>query len=183
MISTNTNLAAGEGNVLLPPDYDIVWSLVVFVVIGLFFWKFAVPQFRKVLDERSQQIEGGIKKAERAQAEAASKQAEHEELLKQARAEAAAIREQARVEADEIRAERKAELQAELDRQTAAAKAQIEAERQAAIVSLRSEVGTLAIDLASGVVGESLGDDARSTALVDRFLVQLENEQKAGAQN
>lgn len=165
---------------LVPATYDIVWSLVVFVVIALFFWKFVIPAFTRILAEREEQIEGGLRKAELAQAEAATKQAEHEELLKQARVEAGEIREQARAEAEAIRAEKKAELQAELDRQTAAAKAQIEAERQAAIVSLRSEVGSLAVGLASGVVGESLQDDRRSQALVDRFLSDLE-QQKAGA--
>ena len=57
---------------------------------------------------------------------------------------------------------------------TASAQAQIEAERQSALVSLRSEVGTIAIDLASGVVGESLSDDAKAKAVVDRFLADLE---------
>ena len=63
---------------------------------------------------------------------------------------------------------------AEAGRITAAAHSQIEAERQAAFVSLRSEVGTLAIDLAGNVVGETLSDDARATAVVDRFLADLE---------
>ncbi|GGA58949.1 ATP synthase subunit b [Pseudoclavibacter endophyticus] len=183
MIS-NAVAAAEESdfNVLVPPLYDIVWSLVVFIVIALFFWKFVIPMFTKVINEREEKIEGGLKKAEQAQAEAANKQAEHEELLKEARAEAAGIREQARAEAEAIRAEKKAELQAELDRQTATAKAQIEAERQAAVVSLRSEVGSLAVGLASGVVGESLKDDQRANALVDRFLADLDNDQKAGTQ-
>lgn len=179
------SIAAGEGgdfNVLIPPLYDVFWSLVVFIVIALFFWKFVIPMFTKVLAEREEKIEGGLKKAEQAQAEAASKQAENEALLKEARVEASQIREQARVEADAIRAEKKAELQSELDRQTATAKAQIEAERQAAVVSLRSEVGTLAVGLASGVVGESLKDDQRANALVDRFLSDLDNDQKAGSQ-
>lgn len=181
---TNVNLAAEEGyNPLFPPVYDIVWSLVVFIVIALFFWKFVIPAFTKILNEREAKIEGGLKRAEEAQAEAASMQAEHEELLKEARVEAGQIREQARAEAETIRAEKKAELQNELDRQTAAAKAQIEAERQAAIVSLRSEVGSLAVGLASGVVGESLKDDQRSNALVDRFLADLADDQKAGTHN
>ena len=58
--------------------------------------------------------------------------------------------------ASKIVAEAKDTATAEAARLTAAAHAQIEAERQAALVSLRSEVGTLAIDLAGGVIGESL---------------------------
>ena len=66
---------------------------------------------------------------------------------------------------------------------TANAQAQIEAERQTALVSLRSEVGSLAIDLASGVVGEVLTEDKKAQAIVDRFLADLEAGEKAGTTN
>ena len=69
----------------------------------------------------------------------------------------------------------------EAARVTASAQAQIEAERQSALVSLRSEVGTLAIDLASGVIGESLTDDRKAQNVVDRFLADLEASEQAAA--
>ena len=46
-------------------------------------------------------------------------------------------------------------------------------------MSLRSEVGTLALDLAGGVIGETLSDDAKAKAVVDRFLADLEASEKA----
>jgi F-type H+-transporting ATPase subunit b len=57
---------------------------------------------------------------------------------------------------------------------TEAAQAQIEAERQQALISLRTEVGTLATQQASRIVGESLADQARQSRMVDRFLSELE---------
>jgi F-type H+-transporting ATPase subunit b len=39
---------------------------------------------------------------------------------------------------------------------------------------LRTEVGTLAVDLASKIVGESLADEARQKGTVERFLTELE---------
>ena len=57
---------------------------------------------------------------------------------------------------------------------TARADAAITAERASTIASLRSEVGTLALTLAGKVVGESLEDDARARATVDRFIADLE---------
>ena len=68
---------------------------------------------------------------------------------------------------------------AEAARLTASAHSQIEAERQTALVSLRSEVGTLAIDLAGGVIGESLADDKKAQGVVDRFLAELEASETA----
>jgi F-type H+-transporting ATPase subunit b len=61
------------------------------------------------------------------------------------------------------------------------AQVQIEAERQAALVSLRAEVGTLALSLASNIIGETLSDDKRANAVVDRFLVDLEASEGAKA--
>jgi F-type H+-transporting ATPase subunit b len=167
-------------NPLIPEIYDIVWSLVCFaIILGFFFWKI-LPAVKKMLDERAAKIEGGIEKAEKAQAEAAEALTKYNEQLAEARAEAGRIREAAREDGRKILVELREQAQAEAARVTAAAQATIEAERQAAVTSLRAEVGSLAIDLASGVVGESLNDDARATALVDRFLADLEASETAG---
>jgi F-type H+-transporting ATPase subunit b len=156
--------------IFFPAGYDILWSLVVFVVIAAFFGLFAIPKFR-------------IKNAEAAQAEAAKALDEYKKQLADARAEAARIREAARAEGAEILADLKQQAQAEADRVTANAHVQIEAERAAAVASLRAEVGSLAIDLASGVIGESLADDAKASAVVDRFLADLEADQSSKAGN
>jgi F-type H+-transporting ATPase subunit b len=178
-------LAVEEGestpNPLLPAIYDIVWSLIPFALILFLFWKIVLPAMRKTLDARADLIEGGIKKAENAQAEATAALDEYKKQLAEARAEAARIREQARLDGTAIINELKEQATIEAARVTANAKAQIEAERQGAIISLRSEVGTLAIDLASGVIGESLNDDAKASAVVDRFLAELEASEKAKA--
>lgn len=178
--------AAGEApegiGLFIPAIYDIVWSAVVFFVILFFFVKFAVPRFTKVLDQRASAIEGGIEKAESAQAEAAAQLEKYNELLAEARQEAAQIRDQARQDGVTILNELKEQASSEAARITASASVQIEAERQAALASLRSEVGSLAIDLASSIVGSHLADDRNATALVDSFLADLQAaETKSGS--
>ena len=59
---------------------------------------------------------------------------------------------------------------------TSRAEAQLEADRAQTIASLRHEVGTLAVTLAGKVVGESLTDDARARATVERFIADLETQ-------
>ena len=178
--------AATEGeetahNPLLPADYDIIWSLVPFAIILFLFWKVVLPAMQKTLDARAELIEGGITKAEKAQAEADAALEEYKKQLSDARAEAAKIREQARLDGTAILNELKEQAQTESARIVANAQAQIEAERQSAVVSLRAEVGSLAIDLASGVIGESLSDDKKAAGIVDRFLADLEESEKAKA--
>lgn len=175
--------AAAEGetkNPLIPEPYDILWSSVVFVILLTFFWFKVLPNFKKTLDERAEAIEGRLEAAEKAQAEAAAKTANIEAEQAAARAEAAQIREAARAEGAAILAELKEQAANEAARLTATAKTQIEAERQAALISLRSEVGAIAIDLASSVVGASLQNDKVASGVVDKFLADLEASEKAG---
>ncbi|WP_435744103.1 F0F1 ATP synthase subunit B [Microbacterium sp. PMB16] len=177
-----TNLAAeGEAahNPLIPAWYDIIWSGLWFVLILLVVWKVALPKLTKMLDERSAAIEGNMAKADEAQKKAEAALEEYTRQLAEARTEAGEIREAAREDGKKIVAEAKDAASTEAARLTATAHTQIEAERQTALVSLRSEVGSLALDLAGGVVGETLSDDARATAVVDRFLADLEASEKA----
>jgi F-type H+-transporting ATPase subunit b len=143
-----------EHNPLIPGLPDLVWGTICFLIILVVFWKVAIPKLTAMLDERAAAIEGNIAKADEAQKQAEAALEEYTRQLAEACTEAGQIREAARI--------------------STAAHTQIEAERQAAFVSLRSEVGTLALDLAGGVVGETLVDDTRATAVVDRFLADLE---------
>ena len=45
---------------------------------------------------------------------------------------------------------------------------------------LRSEVGTLAVDLAGRIVGEALADEARSRGTVERFIAELDSAGSTG---
>ena len=179
MTPTAVSVAAESSNPLLPAAPDLIWSSVIFVVLFIFFWKAILPKVQKMLDERADLIEGGIKKAEIAQAEAAAALEKYNEQLAEARAEAAKIRDQARQDGIKILNELKEQASADAARITINAQATIEAERQSALVSLRSEVGSLAIDLASGVIGQSLSEDKNAANLVDQFLADLEQSEQA----
>ena len=174
--------AEGEGStpfILLPAPADLIWGTVVFVIIlVVVIWK-VLPRLNATLDARGDAIAGGIKRADEAQAEAAAALEKYNAQLADARGEAGKIREQARTDAAAIVAEAKEVATVEAARIAATAQAQIEAERTAARASLRSEVGTLAIDLASGVIGESLSDDKRASSIVDRFLADLAASEKS----
>lgn len=180
MLNALVTVAAEESpNLLFPAVYDIIWSGLCFAVILLVVVFVALPRLNKVLDARAEAIEGNIAKADEAQRQAEEALAEYTQQLAEARKEAGEIRESAREDGKKIVSEAKDNATAEAERITASAHAQIEAERQAAYVSLRGEVGTLALDLAGNVVGETLGDDQRAQSVVDRFLADLEASEKA----
>lgn len=179
MVNLTVVAAAAEASnppPIIPAVYDIVWSLVIFVFIAVVFRKFLLPRFQQVLDERADLIEGGLHKAEKAQEEAAAALEEYTAQLTEARAEAARIREDARAEATQIAAQARATASADAQRLVETATKQIEAERQQAVVSLRGEIGTLATELATRIVGQALADDARQQRLIDSFLEELESQ-------
>ncbi|WP_243063640.1 F0F1 ATP synthase subunit B [Humibacter sp. RRB41] len=173
--------AEGNPNPVIPAIPDLIWGTISFVIILVFFiWK-ALPAINKLLDERRDAIDGGLKRAEQAQNEAHAALEKYTAQLAEARSEAGHIREQARTEGAAIIAELKEQASSEAARITANAQVQIESERAAALASLRSDVGTLALDLASTVVGDALSDDKRSTAIVDKFLADLDADEKSKA--
>lgn len=164
-------------DLFLPAGYDLLWSAVILVIIAAVFYKLVLPRMNKVLDERSALIEGGIEKAEAAQKQADEALAQQQQLLAEARADAAQVREEARAEGNAIVQDLKVKASEESARISETARRQIEAERQSASVALRTEVGSLATELASKIVGESLEDSARQSRVVDRFLDELEASQ------
>jgi F-type H+-transporting ATPase subunit b len=182
MLTASLVKAADTPSLLLPQLPDLVWGSLAFIaVLVVIIWK-VLPRFNAALDARADAIEGGLKRAEEAQAGAKEALEQYNAQLAEARVEAAAIREQAREEAKKIRAELVEQAQADAARVVTNAQAQIEAERTAALASLRNEVGSLALGLASTVIGESLSSDKRSNDIVDRFLADLEASEAAAAQ-
>ena len=163
-------------NPLIPNLTELIVGLVTFGIIFFALWRVLLPRLNQTLAERTDKIEGGLQRAEEAQAEANATLARYREQLAEARHEAARLREQAREQGAQIIAEMREQAQAEARRLVDAAHAQIEADRQQALQSLKTEVGGLAVDLASRVVGESLTDEARQRRVVERFLDELDQQ-------
>ena len=161
-------------NPLLPswPEF-IIGTILFFLVFGVLA-KLLLPRIQQTLTERTEQIEGGLQRSEEAQKEANQLLDQYRQQLADARREASRLREEAREQGAQIIADMRNQAQAEARRIAESAQAQIQAERQQALTALRGEIGTLATELASKIVGESLTDAARQGRMVDRFLDELE---------
>jgi F-type H+-transporting ATPase subunit b len=168
-------------NPLIPELPELIIGFIAFIVVFALLARVLLPRISKTLAERTDKIEGGLQRAEDAQAEAARTLERYRAQLAEARQEASRLREEAREQGAQIIAEMREQAQAEARRVTEAAQAQLAADRAQALAALRQEVGALAVDLASKIVGESLADEARQSRLVDRFLDELDGAQPAGA--
>jgi F-type H+-transporting ATPase subunit b len=168
-------LAATKENPLLPPWGEIIIGLIAFGLVVLVVMRYVAPRFEQVFRARREAIEGGIERAEAMQAEAKAALDQYRAQLAEARTEAAKIRDQARAEGQQILEELRVQAQEESARIVARGEEQLASARQQVVNELRGQLGTLAVELAGRVVGESLADDARRRGTVDRFLDELED--------
>ncbi len=166
--------SGSEHSVLLPALADMIWGGLSFLIIVILFSKFVMPRMRVITAERIEKIEGGLKRAEDLQEDATSLLAQYREALASANKEAADIRNGALAERTSIIDEAKKAAALAAAAVTAAAQGSLEADRARIAIELRRDLGTSATELASRIVGESLADDARSKAVVDRFIAELE---------
>jgi F-type H+-transporting ATPase subunit b len=163
-------------NPLVPHWPELIIGAIAFLIVFALLAKVLMPRISQTLAERTDAIEGGLKRAEETQEEAQRVLAQYRAQLADARHEAARIREQAKEEAAQIVAQGRADGVAERERIIASANAQIEADRQQALTALRAEIGSLSVELAGRIVGESLVDEARQARLIDRFLGEISAE-------
>jgi len=171
-------LAAEGHSPVIPQTAEIIVGLIAFSILFILLRKFAVPKFEAAYQARTEAIQGGMEKAEKAQREAEAALANYKAQLAEARGEAQKLRDEARAEGAAIIEQMRNTAQDEANRITASARAAIEAERQQALTSLRNEVGALAVELASKIVGEALDDQARQSRIIDRFIEDLEKSEK-----
>ena len=169
---------AAEGvDLFIPKVYDIVWSLIILLIVAAFFYKFFLPKFQSIFDERAAKIEGGIAKAEQAQKDADEAKKKYQAQLSTARVEASKIRDDARAEASHIIADARSRAETEAAQITANAQRSLESQQQKAMVNLKGEVGSLATSLASKILGSELQDSAVQTQMIDQMLADMENDE------
>lgn len=174
--------AEGGPSPIVPHIEEVILGLVAFGALYYVIRKYAMPRFEKVYEERTAKIEGGLQRAEAAQAEANQLLEQYRAQLAEAKTEASRIRDDARADAEGIRNDVLAQAREEADRIIAAGRDALAAERANLVRELRGEIGTLSVDLASKIVGESLADEARRSGTVERFLADLEADERTSAE-
>jgi F-type H+-transporting ATPase subunit b len=151
--------------------FQVLIAAANFVVFLAVIWKFAFNPISKILSDRKERIEQGLKDAEQARLDRENAEAGRIAALQEARREANDILARSQKVAEESRERDLAATRDELERIRARASAELESEKQRAIADLRAEVADLALRAAGKVVGETMTDD-RQRRLVQEFLTE-----------
>jgi F-type H+-transporting ATPase subunit b len=171
--------AEGEGGGLALDLFWIVLSSGNFILLLVLLYLFAFKPLNKILDERKERIEQGLRDAEEARKQREQSAEEHRRELNEARREAGEIIARAQKVADESAALLVATAREESERVVERGRAEVSAEKDRAIAEIRAEVADLAILAAGKVVGESM-DGKRQRALVEQFLTTVGSEGATG---
>ena len=148
-----------HGGGLINLDRSLIVQMINFVVLLFILHRLLYRPLVAKMEERTTAIKHSLDQAQAARAEAARAQQENEARLRQAHAEAAAIREQALKEAgDEARKQMEA-AQAQARRIVDDTKAQMNAEIRRARDELRAEVSELATAVAEKRLRRSLREE------------------------
>ncbi len=143
---------------------QIVNFIFLVVVLGAVAYK----PLQKMLKERQERIQKGLEDAKAAEEARARVEAEREEILAQARAEADRILTEARRKGREEAERLLDQAREEAERIRSTARQEAELERAQVLGQMREEIAALAIAAAHRLVGEAL-DEQRQRALVDAF--------------
>jgi len=180
MAQPQTVLASSN---FLVPNATFIAELIAFLIILGVLGKYIVPPVQKAMRDRQAMIDQQVKDAQEAKQQLAQAQEAFQNALTEARSEAAQIRENARAEAQRTIDELRASAQEEASRIVARGEEQLASQRSAVVRELRTEIGTLAVELSEKIVNQRLADDASVSATVDAFLAGLEARDAAAGTN
>jgi F-type H+-transporting ATPase subunit b len=92
----------------------------------------------------------------------------------EARTEAAKIRDDARADADRIKVELREQAEREVERIKQRGSEELTAQRDQVMRQLRAEIGAMSFETAQRIVRDTLADEGKRSATVDRFLGELD---------
>ena len=181
VLASGVFASGDETNPLIPAWGEVIIGTIAFAILCWVLIKTVFPRFEKVFQERHDAIEGGIERAEKAQAEAQRTLEQYRAQLAEARSEANRLREEARVEAAQIREGLREAAARDMQARQEAFDRALLAERAQVVGQLRREVGEIAVELATRIVGHELESSERQRQIVDDFIAGLEAQQSADA--
>jgi F-type H+-transporting ATPase subunit b len=161
--------AEAEGALFQVNLFQVIIAAANFLLFLAIIWTFAFRPVSRMLAERQERIEQGLKDAEQARSDRENAEAERVATLTEARREANDILARAQKVAQETRDADIAATKEELERMRVRATAEIEAEKVRAIGDVRAEVADLALQAAGRVVGETMSSE-RERRLVEEFI-------------
>ena len=160
---------------LLTPSFGlIIWTLLVFLIVGFILKKYAWKPILESLNEREKNISDAILSTEIVKKEMAELKNENEILLAKAREERALMMREAKEIRDKIISEAKEQARAETNKIIAGAQDAINQQKMAAITDLKNQVGNLVIEVSEKVLRRELNNKEDQEKYINQLAANVE---------
>jgi len=164
----------GGGASLIEPQFGtIFWTLITFILLLALLGRFAWKPLLGALETREKSIQESIDKAREDREQAEELIGQHRELLNQARRERAEAVSEGQRDAEKLKAEILDEARKQREQILAQTQSQVEAGMRQARTELRTVAVDLAIQAAEKLLTKNL-DDTTQRKLVEEYLADLE---------
>ncbi len=148
----------------------LFWMTLTFVILLVLLAKFAWKPILSAVNEREVTIVDALNQAKLARQEVENLKAENEVILREAKAERDQILKEAREIKDRIVGEAKDAARLEGDKMIEQARQTIASEKAAAVADIKTQIGTLSLNIAESILKDKLDTDTAQNELVSNIL-------------
>ena len=160
-------------NLLTPDPGLLFWMVLSFLIVFFLLAKYGFPIIVDAINKRKEFIETSLVSAKEANERLATIKEESEKLLAEAKAQQKEIISAAMQEKQKILLAAQDEARTSAQQIVDDAAARIAAEKEKALREVRSEVATLAIDIAEKVLSEKMSSSAEQKKAIERMIEKL----------
>lgn len=160
----------------LPELVSVLISWVTLFVLFLLLKKFLYKPVAKILNDRQEKIQSNISEAKILKEEAQELRLSYESSIDQAKKESQEIIESARQRGEQLREDIINDARKEAEGIVERARKDIAKEKEIALEDVKSQVGELAISIASKIIEEEL-NSKKQIDLIDKFIDEVGSSQ------
>lgn len=162
--------SAGGADILIPKAAEFVPALIVFLIILFAIAKFAMPQILSTMEEREKRIADSLDEAEKTRQKAIADRKASDDIVTDARRQAAEIVLAARQDAEAERTRIIAAAHTEAEDILAKAHSSAEEERRAIYAGAAASIADLSVSVASKIVSKTLDEDGEQRRLIEKYI-------------
>ena len=162
--------AAGGADILIPKMAEFIPALIAFLIILIVLAKMAWPQILATMEERERRIADSLDEAEKTRQKAIADRKASDDIVTDARRQAAEIVLAARQDAEAERSRILAAAHAEAEDILAKAHTSAEEERRSIYADAAASIADLSVSVASKIVAKTLDEDGEQRRLIERYI-------------
>lgn len=155
----------------------IFWTALSFVILVALLYKIAFPPLQKILEERRRAIEGGLRQAKAAQAEAQQLLERYQRQLAEAEKKTSAMFEEAKSRSQEMRDEALRSAQKEANRVVENTRKDIDIYKRKALTGLKDDISRIVINVSGRMIKKNLKAEDQKK-LIDASIREMERNAK-----